>query len=48
MPLDWVCDAGLSLEMKQDLCIRTELTSPNIICDGQVEGDLCVHVVSLK
>lgn len=44
MPLGWTCDEGSTLDEEQHVCIRFETTSPNVLCDGQVEGDLCVHV----
>ncbi|OEH76941.1 hypothetical protein cyc_08234 [Cyclospora cayetanensis] len=45
MPISWACDANFKLDPVQQVCIRIEYRNPDIICDGQVEGGMCIHVV---
>ncbi|KAL8433688.1 hypothetical protein ACSSS7_003718 [Eimeria intestinalis] len=43
VPTDWVCQANFEFDRDQHICLRMEIFSPDILCDGHVENNLCVR-----
>ncbi|KAL8453502.1 hypothetical protein Emag_001875 [Eimeria magna] len=43
VPTEWACKSNFEFDRDQHICLRMEVFSPDIICDGHVENGLCVR-----